>query len=136
MLYLPGFTGGFEVVQSAGVVLHETFVEGVTVVVGVVLGEVVTLVPETVVASLPDVAVLDPPEVELALGEVVAAGGTELVGAGVVLEASVGFAAGFFTRDAAAFALGAEFNPTTLRLALSTLDKRFFSTSVKVLSLL
>lgn len=104
MLYLLGFTGGFEVVQITGVALHETFVEGFTVVVGVVLGEVVTVVPETVVASLPDVAALVPPEVELALGDVVATGGTELLGVGVVLGASVGFATGFFTGDAAAFA--------------------------------
>lgn len=95
MLYRPGFIGGFEVVQGPKVPLHETFGDGVAVIVGVGLGEVVTVVPKAVVASLPDVPVVDPPVVELAVGDGVAEGGTGL-GAGVGLEALTALDAGFF----------------------------------------
>lgn len=95
ILYRPGFTGGFEVVHGPKVALHETFGEGVTVIVGVGLAEVVMVVPEAVVASLPDVPVVEPPVVELAVGDVVAEGGTEGLGAGVVLEALTALDAGF-----------------------------------------
>lgn len=107
MLYRPGFTGGFEVVQGPKVPLHETFGDGVAVIVGVGLGEVVTVVPEAVVASLPDVPVVDPPVVELAVGEGVeegvAEGGTGL-GAGVGLEALTALDAGFFAGNVTGFA--------------------------------
>lgn len=139
MLYPLGFTGGFEVVQGPEVELHETFVEGVIVIVGVGLRRVVTVPPEAVVvASLPDVPVVDPPEVELTLGEVVAEGETEAMGAEVVLEAFMTVAIGFFAGAATAFtwARGGDFNATILLCALFTLDKRLFSTSAKVLSLL
>lgn len=103
MLYRPGFTGGFEVVQGPKVPLHETFGDGVAVIVGVGLGEVVTVVPEAVVASLPDVPVVDPPVVELAVGDGVAEGGTGL-GAGVGLEALTALDAGFFAGNVTGFA--------------------------------
>ena len=96
MLYRPGFTGGFEVA------LNETFGEGVTVIIGVGLGEVVAVVPEAVVASLADEPVVDPPVVELAVGDVVAEGGT-VVGAAVVLEALTGLDAGFFAGNVTGF---------------------------------
>jgi len=106
MLYRSGFTGGFEVVQSPKVALHEAFVEDVTptVGVGVGLGEVERAVPEAVVASLPGVPVVGPPVVELVLGDVVAEGGTEVTGAGVGLEASMALDTGFLAGDASAFA--------------------------------
>lgn len=104
MLYRPGFTGGFEVVQGPKVGLHETLVEDVTAIVGVGLGEVVTVVPEDVVASLAGIPVVDSPVVELALGDVVAEGGTEVMGAGVVLEASTPLDTGFLAGDATATA--------------------------------
>ena len=103
MLYRPGLTGGFEVVQGPKVPLHETFGDGVAVIVGVGLGEVVTVVPEAVVASLPDVPVVDPPVVELAVGDGVAEGGTGL-GAGVGLEALTALDAGFFAGNVTGFA--------------------------------
>ena len=104
MLDPLGFTGGFEVVQDPTVALHETFVEGFISVVGLGPGEVVTVVPETVVASLPGVPVVDTPDVELTLGEVVAEGDTDVMGAGVVLEAATTLDTGFFTGDATDFA--------------------------------
>lgn len=102
-LYRPGFTGGFEVVQGPKVPLHETFGDGVTVIVGVGLGEVVTVVPEAVVASLPDVPMVDPPVVELVVGDGVAEGATGL-GAGVGLEALTALDAGFFAGNVTGFA--------------------------------
>ena len=86
--------------QGAPVALHETFVEDVTLVVGVGLEEVVTVVPEAVVASLPGIPVVDPPVVELALGDVVAERETDVVGTGVVFEA---LDTGFLAGDATAF---------------------------------
>ena len=138
MLYRSGFTGGFEVVHGPKEALHETFGEGVTVIVGVGLGEVVSVAPEAVVASLTGVPVVGPPVVELAVGDAVTEGATEVMGAGVVLEALTALDVGFFARDVGGFvrARGGEFNSTTFRFALSTLDKRFISTSAKVPSLL
>ena len=103
MVIFPGFTGGFEVVHGPKVALHEAFGEGVTVIIGVGLGEAVTVVPEAVVASLPDVPMVDPPVVELAVGDVVAGGGT-VIGAGVVLEALTALDAGFFAGNVTGFA--------------------------------
>ena len=102
MLYRPGFSVGFDVGRGPKVALDETFVKDVTVTVGVGLGEVETAVPEAVVTLFP---VVDPPVVELALGDDVAERDTEfeVTGVGVVLEP-------FF------------------RIASSTLDKRFFRT--------
>ena len=105
MLCRSGFIGGFGVVHCPKEALHETFGEGVTVIVGVGLGEVVSVVPEGVVASLPGVPVVGPPVVELTLGDGVAEGGTEVMGAGVVLEALTTLDAGsVFARDVTGFA--------------------------------
>ena len=103
MLFLPGFGGGLTpgltVGQDPEDALHETFAETVTAVVGVGLGEFVTVAGEEEEASLPGVVMLVPPDVGLALGAVVTAEGPELLGAGVVLEALTGFATGFSMGD-------------------------------------
>ncbi len=134
ILCLPG---GLTLGHDPEDALHEVFAEAVTAVVGVGLGEFVTVAGEAVVASLPGEPVLVPPEVGLALGAVVAADGLGVFGAGVVFEALARFATtGFSVGDATTLAGGGLFNPKTLRFALLTLAKRFLSTSVKVLSLL
>lgn len=67
-------TGLVPLPQDPEVALHEAFAEGVTaVVVGVGLGEPVTVAAEDEVASLPVVDPLVAPEVGLALGAVVTA---------------------------------------------------------------
>lgn len=97
ILCLPG---GLTLGQDPEDALHEAFAEAVTAVVGVGLGEFVTVPGEAVEASLPGVPMLVLPEVGLALGAVVTAEGPGLFGAGVVFVALAGFATtGFSVGD-------------------------------------
>lgn len=136
MLFPPGFTS-VPPAQAPKVSLHEALPVGFTT--GVEeegLGELATVGAAVVVASLPTVGEVETPDVELELG-VVATVGRVLVlvlGAAVVLETFTGFVTGFTVEEA--FRFGTLFKSMMVVFALSTLAKRFLSTSVKVLSLL
>lgn len=134
MLFPPGFTS-VPPTQAPKVSLHEALPVGFTT--GVEeegLGELATVGAAVVVASLPTVGEVETPDVELELGVVATVGRVLVLGAAVVLETFTGFVTGFTVEEA--FRFGTLFKSMMVVFALSTLAKRFLSTSVKVLSLL
>lgn len=134
MLFPPGFTS-VPPAQAPKVSLHEALPVGFTT--GVEeegLGELATVGAAVVVASLPTVGEVETPDVELELGVVATVGRVLVLGAAVVLETFTGFVTGFTVEEA--FRFGTLFKSMMVVFALSTLAKRFLSTSVKVLSLL
>lgn len=134
MLFPPGFTS-VPPAQAPKVSLHEVLPVGFTT--GVEeegLGELATVGAAVVVASLPTVGEVETPDVELELGVVATVGRVLVLGAAVVLETFTGFVTGFTVEEA--FRFGTLFKSMMVVFALSTLAKRFLSTSVKVLSLL
>lgn len=134
MLFPPGFTS-VPPAQAPKVSLHEALPVGFTT--GVEeegLGELATVGAAVVVASLPSVGEVETPDVELELGVVATVGRVLVLGAAVVLETFTGFVTGFTVEEA--FRFGTLFKSMMVVFALSTLAKRFLSTSVKVLSLL
>ena len=101
MLFLPGITTGTPPAQAPEAPLHEALPVGFTAgVVGVGLGELVTVGAAVVVASLPtgDEVVL--PEVELELSVVGTVGGVLVPGEAVVLETLTAFVTGFMVEEA------------------------------------
>lgn len=134
MLFPPGFTS-VPPAQAPKVSLHEALPVGFTA--GVEedgLGELATVGAAVVVASLPTVGEVETTDVELELGVVATVGRVLVLGAAVVLETFTGFVTGFTVEEA--FRFGTLFKSMMVVFALSTLAKRFLSTSVKVLSLL
>lgn len=134
MLFPPGFTS-VPPAQAPKVSLHEALPVGFTT--GVEeegLGGLATVGAAVVVASLPTVGEVETPDVELELGVVATVGRVLVLGAAVVLETFTGFVTGFTVEEA--FRFRTLFKSMMVVFALSTLAKRFLSTSVKVLSLL